>query len=110
MNHTKRQPLPLKMLSETEGFSMKAWEPGSGCCTQARESGTQAARGHAPVPVPVVAQPVSPPVGLQQEYLVNVCANRLKAIHLEPQGKEMLEMHLKFKFLSFALSPAQMEF
>lgn len=42
-------------------------------------------------PVPVVAHPVSPPVGLQQEYLVNVCANRLKTIHLEPQGKEMLD-------------------
>lgn len=60
-------------------------------------------------PIPVVAQPVSSPVGLQQEYLVNVCVNRLKTIHLEPQQKEMLEMHLKFKFLSFALSPAQME-
>lgn len=38
----------------------------------------------------------SPPVGLQQENLVNVCANRLKAIHLETQESKCWEHVCRF--------------
>lgn len=48
---------------------------------------------------------VNPPVGLQQENLVNVCINRVDAVYLGHKERKTLQMPPERQFLS----PGQME-
>lgn len=40
-----------------------------------------------------------PPVGLQEEYLVNVCIDRVDAVHLGHKERETLQIHLEFRLV-----------